>query len=411
VTNSQKTLLRLWFVRFIIVYERLISDGFTRQEVVNLFHFNRLQVGFVWSKPYPELYKGTQLGAVKVSKLSLMLRSIYNLTTIIRLFFYANFRTANVLTRNVSEGQFCDPTIASCKKISIKRDLLNFRWISLVAKERKVSDLEFHKLFSKYDGQFSEPYLSWALEDIYECLPYIFKLKPRIQFVLCRNLNIVNFSGDIFKSEIITSFVWLFFRGNLLGAQHGGGYGLLDTPNFNLEIGCYEKFIFQKLNTTSKPFSGLEFVVFDRPVCLLLGSMPVECMEAFRKHISKENSRIIEIERLKLRQKIKKNFLNYYIREHPKSKKKSNGNVNLPPFKEKKPIFAVSSDGIIIIEAPGTTAELSCLQFGMNYICVFNIEAYPLTETGKRHYKKLKAKNQMYSLSEFIERFDHGKGR
>jgi len=240
-------------------------------------------------------------------------------------------------------------------------------------------------------------------KNIDQLFPNVLLLVGKKNPNLFSKVSLINFAGDIFKSNFLFDLLWRHYSGKIFGAQHGGGYKINHSRMFTCEIECYKIFFMRKLKKIQHakiPKKRVELI--GAPGIILVASMPFDKMEAFGRTKDLNNIKRIMKKRSELRHILKDLQIPVYIREHPKSTIPSFSNTEYFEPNHPKPVIWARRNDLIILEAPGTTTEIECIKYGLNYLCIFDPLDFKLTKAGISHYNDIKCKNMLASLQEAI---------
>lgn len=403
----RETAFSVWGFKFAYTVDQLLKDGVEPEKVCQYFASNMHDVGFVWRVSYVEHLKAVNAERQVHRSIKELLNSVWNtlLFPTIYILLWVT-RQSTIATRRTDLGGVVvgssDPIV-----LPIRADRCSmFRGASISTRGTHWKRVFMEKLVPSLEDLSNESitFFEHQLDIIF---PKIFHVRVLSEVNFFQNIELLNFAGDIFKSGLFFELLWRFYGGRLHGAQHGGGYGLLQSRLLETEIASYDKFFFQNLSKSRSYLPSADVVrLVDKPGVILSGSMPYERMEAFRKKSNLSINNKISYERLKLRSILKEMDIPLYIREHPKANSKSYTNTEIDVPDIGKPIIWSRGCDLIILEAPGTTTELNCIKNGLNHVCVFNLEDYSLTDKGKKHYESLKHRGQLImvdDLKEYIE--------
>ena len=395
----RETAFSVWGFKFAYTVDQLLKDGIEPKKVYEYFSSNTNDVGFVWRVSYGEHLKAVREEKCRHRGIKDLVNALLNLILLIVVFLLLQVSTkSTIASRRADFGGMgvvgSDPIV-----LRMRADRCSmFRSVSVSRQDTCWESVFMENLIPRLEDLSSET-ITFFENYLDAIFPKVFYVRASREINFLKNTDFLNFAGDVFKSGLFFELLWRYYGGRLHGAQHGGGYGLLKSRLFEAEIASYNKFFFQRLSSSGSQSASNDVVqLVDEPGVILSGSMPYELMEAFRKKSNEIINKKVSDERHKLRSILKKIDVPIYIREHPKSNFTSytNTKIKLPDIG--KPVIWSRACDLIIVEAPGTTTELNCIKYGLNYLCVFSLEDYSLTDRGKEHYETLQLERQLITV-------------
>ena len=394
----------LWAFKYVYTIDQLLEDGCDERDIVKYLKPVRNDVGFIWRCSYSENLSRVRRPKIHQKKIRSLLICIYNIIVIFVHLFRPQLHNKDLYaTRRFDLNRFGINKWHQIRVLNVKSDRTYPSWFDHLSKVDNTWKYRLEKQLRDRHFDISDKAQYFIASNLDDLFPKVFTKKSRNCIRFGTKLLLINFAGDIFKSNVFFQFLWMYFDGKIEGAQHGGGYGIIDAYLFNEEMECYDKFHmhnFTQKIITKRPKNRLELI--GEPGIILLGSMTFKSMEGFRKIFTKINNQRITKSRIDVRNILKSSGYPIYIREHPKSPLKSFKNTEVTGEDIPKPLISARKNDLIILEAPGTTAELDCIAYGLNYIMVFKLENFPLTPEGKKHYKKLQRVGKLMSAVDLV---------
>jgi hypothetical protein len=401
-TKFRKAVFSLWAFKFVYTLDQLLEDGYDETAVLNYFRLNVNDVGFVWRLSFTGHISELSNDKKRIIILNETVNGLRNLWTFLKTVVLSYlYRISSISTRSMNRCDFFPVLTKVPTSIPIVNDSLNFQNCLPFADRTNIWKLSF--LASLRNDQYKVASSTKRLieKNLDQLFPAVFLLTWSKPPRLFAKVTLINFAGDIFKSNLLFHLLWRHCSGEISGAQHGGGYGIIKSRLFDAEIKNYEIFFFKKLKKTpniTAPKNRVELM--GNPGIILVGSMPFKKVEAFRETRHLKDVENIERKRAHLRQILQNSEIPLYIREHPKAKTHSiSSTAHFEPIITKPVIWARNHD-LIIFEAPGTTAEIHCIKYGLDYMCVFDLADFDLTEAGIAHYRKMQLDGRLLSVQQ-----------
>lgn len=410
MNQFQQCVLRLWISKAAYTIDCIFKEEGQEPYTVPILKGMILSdVGVFWRQSshksinqFRSIKNGSGYISTKQEFKSLIKNIFLNVVQILKLLLVAKYSQNRCFSSRDFDPVLFDIKLKKYTKVRLRNDSI-FTWGDSKKNMQKPTHVMNEIEWALKSMSLSEQTKDFCRSHLIEVLPSFFcNVSKSKRFKFFKRTKFINFGGDIFKSEFFLFFMWFFFDGEIEGAQHGGGYGILVSESFNSEQACYENFYFVNLSKSSKIVDCVDDMVYlkGKPGIILAGGNNVEKVDAF-KSLTDEQKQAITKNSIMLRDFLKNSHKPYYIREHPLSNVKSSSNTSVSTSVKSKPLIFPRDRDLLVFDLPGTTSELNCIKFGLKYYCVFDIEAFNLTEVGEKHYLDLRRAGRLFSLKEF----------
>lgn len=405
--NFRHIVFDLWVSRFVTTFDQLLEDGYCQETVLDYYANNAKDIGFVWRSSYSDHCKNIKTTTFGYQNFTY---AIYNLLTVISLIFRVFITGEKLYATRPFKGT--DHNLPTPNEATYIKVLTDFMHLPIRYPNKKNGDYwhaRFKETILKNKIKISDRSVHLLINNSHKILPRIYmKSSGNSPITMFSSMTIINYSGDIFKSNLVFELLWNFYSGTIIGVQHGGGYDMLKSRLFEAEMMSYNSFLLMKLEKTRQ--QAPEFMRLSlqaEPGIILVRSMPYDLVESTREHRFQHDAAKVKCERDVLSKTLRDTGIPILVREHPKSHLINYANTLHTSPTSQKPIIWTRNEDLIILDAPGTTAELNCILYGLNYCCVFDVNDYQFTDNGAKHYAKLRSERKLLSLHE-IEKHIRG---
>ena len=249
----RETVFLLWASRFIYNFEQLLEDGYDKTKVLKYFSSHVEDVCFIWRSSYADHKLKVLCNKKSSNKMIETLNSLRNLWSFILLLALSGLGSkALISTRKINPSEFTPTLKTTPKFFKIVSDNMVYNKSLKSTYQNHLWKKKFLYILRSKKYKITSAAQSFIEENIDEIFPKVFISVSEQSPRLFQKIKLINFGGDIFKSNTLFSLLWRYYYGEIFGAQHGGGYGIFKSRLFTSEMQCYQTFFIRKLEKSTQ---------------------------------------------------------------------------------------------------------------------------------------------------------------